>query len=326
MRLLVAAVGLTAVVVSLDAGRAYMTRANDVACQIAPDGQSSGPSADICAQVVRRWQALVGLPPTPGEIRLVAHGETRNAETGGSWRLEWPAPSQGSASVARRKRDGLPAHIAETILPHEAGHHVFNVYLGMVGAPWDGHRYASPAPDWIDEEPAIWMESKSSREGRMRSAARARASLARLLTMEHPAREWVVANSNAGEFRSRERTVTPPCPRCTFLPDSVRNKYQIVEVGVDARGRPDTIVSYSDKNPNSSTVEEREFYPLAYGLLRFIRVRGGQAAVRELIARYRTNPTARVDAVLGLPGLPSTLSTFESAWLEFLRNPPAEDS
>ena len=169
------------------------------------------------------------------------------------------------------------------------------------------------------------MESRGAREQRMRGVSHAQPSLAKVALMGHPLRAQLQHDIDAGD-RTIERTITPPCPTCTSLPEPMRTKYRITTTTIGADGKHKTVVSYADSDPDASeTVEQRGFYPLAYSLLRFIRVRGGTAAVVELMGRYRDNPAPRVAALLGLPGLPNTVSSFEAAWLQFLRNPPPED-
>jgi hypothetical protein len=296
---------------------------SDYACRIDASGNTSGPSSDICDQVVRRWRLLTGAPPAPGEIHLVTRGAPNSTNNGGYWTLEWPAPAPAAPSAQRRKRDGLSVHLAQNILPHEAGHHVITTYLGIT---LKADVYGSAAPDWVDEASAVWMESRSAREQRMHGVARAQPSLAKVALMGHPARAQMQHDVFDANARYVERTVTPPCPRCASLPEPMRTKYRIVTTTIRADGSTKTAVSYSDVDPNNNqTVEQRGFYPLAYSLLRFIRVRGGVMAVLELMGRYRVNPTPRVEALLGLPGLPNTVESFETEWRAFLRNPPPED-
>jgi hypothetical protein len=295
---------------------------SELACRIDPSGNTSGPSADICDQVVRRWRGLMSGAPTPGEIRLIQRGAPNSTDNGPHWTLEWPAPLASAPSVQKRKRDGLTAHLAENILPHEAGHHVLKTYLGLSTRAPDG--YGSPAPDWIDEAAAVWMESRAAREQRMRGLGNSQPSLEKIALMGHPMRNEI-RDDMLGNTAHVERTITPPCPACKSLPERMRTKYTIVTTTISAGGSTKTVVSYADADPNASeTFEQRNFYPLAYSLLRFVRERGGVSAVIELMGRYRDNPAPRVAALLGLPGLPNTASAFEAAWRDFLRNPPPE--
>lgn len=294
------------------------------ACRIDPSGNTSGPSADICDQIVRRWRLLTGFSPAPGEIHLIARGALNSRAAGGYWTLEWPAPAPAARGASRRKRDGLPRHLAENILPHEAGHHVLTTTLGLSFAASDG--YGSPAPDWIDEASAVWMESRGGREQRLHGVTGTQPSLAKIVLMGHPGRAQMQRDLSDDNARVIERTVSPPCPRCASLPEPMRTKYRIVTTTIAADGTRKTAVSYADVDPNSNeTVEERGFYPFAYSLLRFVRVRGGVTAVLELMGRIRTNPAPRVEVLLGLPGLPNSVKAFEAEWREFLRHPPPED-
>jgi hypothetical protein len=296
------------------------------ACRVESDGRATGPSADICANVTRRWELLLATHPSPGVIRFVRQENYHSSLTASGWVLETPMPEPHPASPKYRTSDGLLRYFAEDIIPHEAGHQVFLTYVGELTAAATPEHYGSTAPDWIDEAPAVWMESRTLRQHRMRAVLKTKPSLATLVTMTHPGREFVRDNALSTDFHNNQRIVTPPCTKCTWLPDSLRKKYQIVDFGVRERGRPDTIVWYSDRNPNKvDTFEQREFYPLCYSLLRFLRLRGGAAAVHELIARYRENPMPRVGVLTALPGLPASVGALEKAWHEFLANPPPED-
>jgi len=297
------------------------------ACRVESGGGVTGASADICEQLARRWLLLFGFPALPGVIRLVDREGNAGAIKPSTWQLESPLPKGASGSSdasRRRKNDGLLTYYANDIIPHEAGHEMFGLYIRDLNV--GSAAYGSAAPDWFDEAPAIWMESQALRARRMRNVQNTTPSLTALVTMTHPNEELVRDDALGTRFRPTTRTVTSPCPKCTWLPDSLRKKYQVIDVGTNARGRPDTVLWYSDHSPNpDGTLEQREFYPLAYSLLRFVRMNGGAIAVRDLTNRYRDNPRAGAQALSGLPGLPSTVEAVEQAWHEFLKHPPPED-
>lgn len=261
-----------------------------------------------------------------GAIRLVTGNDPKGTTTGQDWALEWEAPPAGRSAESTTRRDGFPAYIAENILPHEAGHRAFSSYTIFFTGPQGYAGYGSLVPDWFDESPAVWMESAVMRTNRVKSVIGTKPSLRRLVTMDHPGTEAVVANTHNPGRKWRSRTIVPPCPACSFLPESLRSKYRVTDIGIDALGRPDTNNWYSEVNPQKQeTLEDREFYPLSYMLLRFIHTRGGPVAVRELISRYREDPRPRANVLVELPGLPATFAAFERDWLAFLANPPAED-
>ena len=195
---------------------------------------------------------------------------------------------------------------------------MFAVHIFALYQQWDGRRYGSVAPDWFDEAPAIWMESDADRSLRLDLVIGARPALATLLTMEHPQRP-LVARDGDTKFQILTQTITPPCPPCTFLPDSLRTKYRVTRVRLFPMGHADTVTTYEDRDPTGrTTFEEKQFYPLAYSLLLYIHTRGGSAAVRELIARYRADPSARTDVLNTLPGLASSFAEIERDWHQFL--------
>jgi hypothetical protein len=213
----------------------------------------------------------------------------------------------------------------ETIIPHELGHSVFHAYTRFFDSTGRRDGYGSPAPDWLDEAPAVWMESRQRRAMRLQRIVRSTPSLRTLVTMPHPGTGSIRADQLDRDFDVQTRIVVPPCPACTFLPDSVRNKFRMTQIGINARGRVDTIVSFSDRSPHADdTFEAREFYALSYSLLLFVHQRGGPPAVRELLRRHRNNAAPDVDVFAALPGLPESPAAFEQAWHAFLVNPELE--
>lgn len=293
-------------------------------CRLQVSGKAIGPGADICERIGSRWKQLMGTNPIPGAIRMVDREGYHGIQTDDSWVLESPLPKRTRDDSAFRSRDALLRYYAENIIPHESGHHMFAVFAGKLRQGVSPNQYATQLPDWLDEGVAVWMESTTMREKRGRAIRRSTPSLATLVTMEHTNVDLV--RDNASDFRISTRTVMPPCAKCMWLADSLRKKFQVIDSGTDVNGRAKTVIWYSDKTPaKSNTLEEREFYPLSYSLLRFVRVRGGAAAVRELIARYQINPKPRVEIFSALPGLPASVVAFEKAWHVFLASFPAED-
>jgi hypothetical protein len=292
-------------------------------CRLDISGKASGPSADICRQVGNRWTTLLGIQPVRGSIRLVDRHGYRGVQGDDAWMLESPIPNRTLDDSAYRTQDGLLKYLAESVIPHEAGHLAFTVHVGTRVVTPSVNQYSTHLPDWLDEAVAVWMEFPRIRSSRTKSVVGSTPSLLKLVTLEHPNAELV--NSSDREFRMVDRMVTPPCAKCAFLPESLRTKFQIVDTGTDDSGRPKRVVWYSDRSPTKAdTFEEREFYPLSYLLLRFIHARGGTAAVRELIARYKTNPKPRVEVLSSLPGLPASVTALEKAWHAFLAAPPPE--
>lgn len=293
-------------------------------CHVDSAGRTSGPSADICDQIVRRWCAILDTTPDGGDVRATTSGGLAGVAGGRRWSLAVPH-DPSNAAPATRRADGQSRYFAANIIPHEAGHQALTSYLDMAkSADFDDY-YGSAAPDWLDEAFAVWMESAGERARRMRAVFDSAPSLERLVTMMHPNAGFLSDPGNAGDARVNTRMVEPPCARCTFRPESLRTKYRITDAGIDRDGKPDTLVWYSDVNPNHvATFEERQFYPLSYSLLNFIRQRGGAAAVRELIQRVRRNPSPRMELILGLPGLPKSGDAFEREWRAFLREEGAE--
>ena len=147
---------------------------------------------------------------------------------------------------------------------------------------------------------------------------------------EYPPEEMLDRARGFAEEMHRRRTVRDfsdrPAPRA-LIKDCLRAAGSAPS---GANQQPWYFVAVADPDVKkrireAAELEEREFYALSYSLLRFIRLRGGPHALSELIARYRTNPTPRVQALEGLPNLPASAGAFERAWHEFLKAPPAED-
>jgi hypothetical protein len=300
------------------------TRQQSDTCRLERSGRATGPSADICAGIGSRWKKLFGTSPVPGSIRLIDRDGYHGIQSGDSWVLESPLPNRSREDSAYRSADGLLRYFAETVIPHEAGHQAFAVFVGSRRVGTSSNQYATQFPDWFDEGVAVWMESPSMREKRVRGVRGRTPSLQKLVTLEHPNSDLV--NTDFPGFRMSTRTVMPPCARCTWLADSLKKKFQIIDSGTDDTGRQKTVIWFTDQAPGKNGVlEEREFYPLAYSLLRFIRLTGGVAAIHELVSRYQTNPTPRLQALSGLPGMPVSVDALEKAWHAFLAAPPRED-
>jgi len=298
------------------------------ACRVEADGVASGPSADICTALVQRWTSLFGYPPRPGVVRLAAGTDEYGSYDSSGWVQVWskPRPYSPAEAAFRRESDGLISYDAEENIPHEAGHKAFSSdNHSPLQRRSDVSAYGTLAPDWLDEAVAIWMEPPSAIEIRMRSAAEAEASLTTLLTMRHPGDLRPRGEAAASWRGVQARVVTPPCSACTWRPDSLRDKYEVIETGVNRFGLVDTSVTYHSTDPsNFTSFEKSAFYGLSYSVLRFIHVNGGPEAVRELVARYRADPLPRTDVVVDLPGGPRSFAEFEEQWKEFVRHPPPE--
>jgi hypothetical protein len=295
-------------------------------CQIDSTGRTSGRSADICDAVVHRWRALLGpnVPIIPGTIAAEPQPGEGGFSTPTAWRLSWTIPTT-QTNVVRRKRDGVPAYDAANVLPHEAGHRLWTSYLNLWDSVGVRAHYGTPAADWFDEAPAVWMESAAERGRYMTAIVGSRPSLVALATLTHPNLPFVQRGLRDSEFKPFQQHVLPPCAQCTWWPESIRTKYRVTEIGINRQGGVDTITRFLDQSPIGTALEETQFYGLSYSLLRFIRLRGGTPAVHALVARYKANPYADVNAVLGLPGLPTTAAAFEREWHAFLKQPPAEE-
>lgn len=294
-------------------------------CDVLPDGRVRGVSSDICERLVRSWSTYFGLRLAEGSLRVVDTTGYHSTVHDSVWRMLAPRQRGQYLEGAVRTRDGIPHYYANDIIPHEIGHSALSAgFTGLI-PPRHGDGYGTSLPDWLDEAAAIAMESRPTRERRMREIRTVHPSLERLATMEHPKGLSDSSYVPPGLARRWERMVVPPCTRCTWLPDSLRRKYQITDVGINEAGRRDTLVWYADRDPNNlHFLEARLYFPLAYSLFRFIHHRGGPVAVRETVTRYARNPSAGLPALAGLPGLPRTIAEFETAWLAFIRNPPPE--
>jgi hypothetical protein len=226
-----------------------------------------------------------------------------------AWTLLWAKP----------KSKEHPYHLDNTI-PHEAAHAAFDVSIPRQLWRNGGGHYGSRAPDWLDEAAAVWVESDSMRFQRVQKVRDSTPSLAALLTTIHPSlKEGGVNYDLTSGYTIVSRTALPPCEPCTWLPDSLRTKYQVTSVRAFADGHTDTVTTWHANDPRGPTrFEDREFYALAYSLLAFVHDRGGPAAFNELIARYAANPVPRTDVLNGLPGFPDSFDQIEREWRAFL--------
>jgi hypothetical protein len=296
----------------------------DEACRIGSNRESSGRERAICERLSRRWNELVGEAPAPGVIHLTDRLGFTNTIGSAAWTLEVPREYRsGRLDPGAR----INAHYAQNIIPHEAGHQLFAVLAGPLTSRVRADEYGTSAPDWFDESFAVWMESAKLRRERLEAIRGSRPSLATLVTRIHPNTRMVRGERLEAGMRPVNRLVVPPCARCTWRPESLRTRYEITDVGTRADGRPDTVIWYSDvPPPGGRDAEDRQFYGLAYSLLRYIHITGGQAAIRELVSRYRIDPRPRVEVLSALPGLPASVQAFEKGWHDFLARPPVEEN
>jgi len=312
----------------------------DRLCAIEEDGSVTGPEAWPCQLLVDRSAALITHPPIPGTLSIGAQQIWQlTTDADHRWHFVIEEQLRWDSTTAEDVRD-TRAHYAL----HEVGHGWLAPHFEGVSHPDTMRsRYGTPAPDWLDEAWAVWFEPQVMRDRRLsRMRLDSLPSLTRLVTMRHPSMKATVpslparpAASNAGttgaapvasatrvENRVTSVGIMGACgPTCDWLPDSLRSKVRIDSIVRYDGGRIDTTVTWTDSltayGP-PKPLEAEHFYPLSYSLLRYIRDTGGEAAVRELIVRYRVDATPRVEALLGLPGLPTTIVALERGWLAFL--------
>jgi len=297
-------------------------------CTIDEGGVISGEDPWVCDRMVARYATLLSRPPLPGSFAAGSQPVIAiSAERGRPWRIVFDAAAHWDVATPERQRQFR----ASTGL-HEAGH-------GWLDADFDGVaypdtfrvKYGTPAPDWLDEAWAVWAEGPAVREQRLeRVPVDATPSLATLVTMRHPEQVQDDAKPSGQETVVGRKTWTSttldPCiGDCDYLPDSLRGKVMTQTITRHENGRVDTTTVWTSREALAAAAEaERRsleaeyFYPLSYSLLRYIRETGGEAAVRELIARYRADPTPRVEALAGLPGLPASIAALERGWHAFL--------
>lgn len=293
-----------------------------VICSISPSGDVTGPQVDLCAQLARRYATLIDTRPMPGVARVSGEPVFRGRDVADSaWGMDWPATQLYPAGIDANVDPGS----AETFL-HEVGHAWLYPLMAGGRAISTDHRYGSEAPDWLDEAWAMWAPFQEHRQARQsRLAPGITPSLRALVTMPHPVSGHGNRDERHDDFDDPVISFTTdrgkPCAQCDYLPDSARTHYWMRSVRMHQSGKVDTITEYADTMPTRMaprSVEAERFYPLSYSLLRYIRETGGEAAVRELIARYRVDPTPRAEALEHLPGLPPTLDALEAGWHAFI--------
>ncbi len=302
--------------------------ANPTLCVIAEHGAVSGVDPWPCQHLVDRFATLLTQSPRAGAFETGDEAVfTMSRGPAHSWRFVFDIGSRWDASTPERQREFR----ANTGL-HEVGHMWLDPeFEGIAHADTFRTKYGTPAPDWFDEAWAVWAEAVAPRQQRFdQFRSDATPSLATLVTMRHP----VQAQNDAKQASPRttagsttyETVVIDPCSgNCDYLPDSLRGKVMSRTITRAPDGRVDTTTIWTDRATSAAaqaaaqqSVEAEHFYPLSYSLLRYIRETGGEAAVRELIARYRADTTPRVDALAGLPGLPAGIDALEQGWLAFL--------
>jgi hypothetical protein len=303
-------------------------------CEVGDDGTVRGVDPWPCQHLVDRYATLVTRAPIPGTM-LAGRGEVMLLDYGPGfrWRIEFEAAAQWDSGTQLRHKQ-----FRAGVGWHEVGHRwLYAEFDGVAHADTFTAKYGTPAPDWFDEGWAVWAEGSAQRTQRMeRMPLDVAPSLAALVTMRHPIQaqrdlEPPSTPAEAGKFSISSTVVAPCTGDCSYLPDSALGKYFVSTVTRSPSGRMDTTNVYLDSTQmaartriSKGTFEAEHFYPLTYSLLRYIRETGGEAAVRALLDRYRADPTPRVEALAGLPGLPASTEALERGWHAFLKERRAE--
>jgi hypothetical protein len=293
-----------------------------VVCEITATGRIDGPRKELCQHLADRYATLIDTLPMAGVVRVSNETLFRSHDGRDSaWGMDWP----GSQLYPEGLKASYDSGATETFF-HEIGHSWLSPHMSGGRQISIGDRYGTEAPDWLDEAWAMWAPFQVHRQNRARRLEQGiTPSLRMLVTMPHPVNGAGVRKEEPDDVNdpiiSRSNSRSTPCPACTWLPDSVRTRYRYESIRLRESGKVDTILQLYDSMPPemaTRSLEEERFYPLSYSLLRYIRETGGTAAVRELIARYRVDPTPRAEALVNLPGMPATIDALEAGWHAFI--------
>jgi hypothetical protein len=282
---------------------------------VASDGcevRGRAPRSDIalaraaCANARRRFASVIGRPPD-GTIILSDEQGLVTWTEGGTWTLTWPTTAKLAAGSA-----GLPSAPVdfvsrqwEDVLPHEIGHIMLAAWLYVPGRPLAGD-YGTYLPDWVDEAVAIAMEPAATRAFRLsQTAAFPSPRLGELLSAPHP------GPMTSGDAFSTSAVISRPCsgPCDRPRPDDTR----VITSRVFRDGRTTVDTTYVAGDHRLETDAVARFYTLAYALWAYVERRGGRESTETLLRRLRTAPSDSA-ALVGLPGLPGTLSEIERDW------------
>ena len=291
------------------------------ACQVTGDAARGDVALarTACARARARFNAVLGEAP-PGTIVISATQGFSGYTEAGRWSLTWPTSERLATGIARpgsaaSGTDGrrFVEEQWRDVLPHEIGHVMLGAWLYSPGRELTGE-YGTYLPDWVDEAVAISMEPDSIRNSRL-AQARAFAplpALAEVLAFRHP------LSGNRDQAFSTRVLTSPPCegPCDRERPTDTRTITE--RVFRDGRVTVDTVYVAGTQRLDADPLAR--FYILSYALWSYVESRGGRDAITTLMTRLRRNsrdPTA----VVGLPGLPSTLGAVDADWRAWLAAP-----
>jgi hypothetical protein len=155
-------------------------------CTIDDAGAVSGVDPWPCQHMIDRYATLRTGAPVPGtflagEGPIIAMGRG----PGHRWSVEFNRDARWDATTPERYRQFR----AGTGL-HEVGHlWLHPEFDGVAHADTFAVKYGTPAPDWLDEAWAVWVEGSAQRTQRLEQLRlSAMPSLPALVTMRHPIR------------------------------------------------------------------------------------------------------------------------------------------
>lgn len=236
----------------------------------------------------------------------------------GRVQVSWYSSASGQAagSAAARARGFLEEQV---VLTHELLHMLFWVHAGDPTDMETDSQYGTRRPDWFDEGVAVWGEVDVPRLRRWEQLAALPdegLDLRALAGQPHPtlARtdRWDGVTSTRIQYAMKCRT-----DDCVRLPGEIPAGMAVRErVHRDGTVVVDTVPE-SVVRPQGTVAES--FYPLAYGLVRYLYERGGTEAIATVLRRFDGGWPSADSVFAGIPGLPSGVEAVQADWRRYVR-------
>lgn len=269
-----------------------------------------------CERAAERFALLFGEEAPAGVVDVsgeVGYFEIHESEAG--WRIASP-DSERLARFLGGEGDALDDALEmqwAVALPHEMGH-------AMLNAAAAARRGAGAAPrrlpDWLHEGVAVWMEPPAHRADEI--------GILRALRPYAPQVDSLLAITlgtpeDRGEAGSTIIRTFYPCASeeaCGGRPHWSRIFSVTERTFADGTVQVDTTFHVEAPPPPSPMVAN--FYAYSATLVRYLRDRGGSAAMREVMDRYARAEDPATVTLAGVPGLPATTRGVQSDWEAWL--------
>ena len=271
-----------------------------------------------CERAAERFALLFGEEAPAGVVEVseeIGYFEIRESDAG--WRIASP-DSERLARFLGGEGDALrdALEVQWTVaLPHEMGH-------AMRNAAAAARRGADTAPrrlpDWFHEGVAVWMEPPAHRADEI--------GILRALRPYAPQIDSLLAITigtpdDRAEAGSTIIRTFYPCASeaaCGGRPHWSRIFSVTERTFADGTVQIDT--TFHEEAPPPPSPMVANFYAYSATLVRYLRDRGGSAAMLAMLDRYAEAEDPASVTLAGLPGLPTTARGVQADWEAWLED------